>query len=92
MTFEDFPEANFTYPKPKFLNDEEADSLRVFTGNLNSSAGVLPVIVSKWKPSYEDLLDLNNGGSIYLVVLGHTMPAVSVSTDNPFQHDASTCE
>jgi len=81
MLPKDFTEANFTFNKPSSMTDEECASLRVYRGN--TSDGV-PVIISKWQPSKEDIDAINNGEGIFVYITGTGMPPISLTTENPF--------
>lgn len=76
-----FKEANFTFTKPDNMTDEQCMSLPVFRGK---DQGGIPVIISCWKLSKEDLDDINKTGQIYLSIAGDGMPPVSIFTENPF--------
>ncbi len=51
------------------------------------------IVVSKWMPSKEDLVKINNGEGIYLLIVsGHSQPPVNLLVGSPFisQEDANT--
>lgn len=77
----DFPGKNFTFTKPTDMTDEQCSSLPVYKGNTIDG---MPVIISAWKPNYEDIQAINRGEPIYLTIIGHGMPPVSLDTENPF--------
>lgn len=77
----EFPEMNFTYSKPQGMTDEECAPLHVFKGKDEAST---PVIISCWQLSKEDLEEINRTGKIYLQIVGHGMPPVSLYTEHPF--------
>jgi hypothetical protein len=76
-----FPEQNFAFNRPTDMTDEECSSLPVWRGE---DANGLPVIISKWMPSEEDIEAINRGESIYLQIVGNGMPPVCLFTENPF--------
>lgn len=39
-----------------------------------------PFFLTAWKPSYEDLQSLNNGGAVYIKTLTKALPAMAVFT------------
>jgi hypothetical protein len=41
----------------------------------------IPAVVSFWKPTVEELAQLNAGGSVALWVIGQTMPPVSLTVE-----------
>lgn len=77
----DFPEANFTFSKPPSMTDEECGSLQVWKGKDESG---YPVIISKWSLSAEDMEEIKNTGSVYLIITGTGMPPVSLRVETPF--------
>lgn len=77
-TFEGY---NFVYTKPGSMTDEQCMDLPVFKG---LDANGLPVIVSCWRFSKEDLEEIQRTGCIYLSVCGTGMPPVGLFTENPF--------
>jgi hypothetical protein len=76
-----FDESNKIFNKPECMTDEECSSLSVWQGHTTDG---LPVIISKWQPSKEDIEAINNGRAIYLSITGIGMPPVSLFTENPF--------
>lgn len=84
----DFPQANFTFTKPQGFTDEECSDLRVFKGTDPTN---VPVIISAWQPSKEDIEAINAGKPIYLQIVGYGMPPVALYTENPFEaHEQET--
>lgn len=77
-----FEGSNFTFTKPQGMTDEECMDLPVFKGKDSDGN---PIIISYWKPSYEDLQAPNAGGGIYLNICANGMPPVSLFTENPFE-------
>jgi hypothetical protein len=41
----------------------------------------MQVVVSYWRPTTEELAALNAGAAVSLMVIGHTMPPVSLSVE-----------
>lgn len=76
-----FPEQNIVLGKPDNMTDEECMSLPAWRGR-NSDG--LPVIISKWKLSKEDLDEINRTGEVWLQIVGPAMPPASVFTEYPF--------
>jgi hypothetical protein len=77
----DFPEANFTFHKPKDMTDEQCMPLQVWRG---LDGGGIPLIISKWSLSAEDLEEIKKTESVYLVIVGTGMPPVSLHVETPF--------
>lgn len=70
------------FTKPADMTDEECMDLPVFKGTY---ADGLPSIISCWQLSKEDLEEIQRTGKVWLRIVGHGMPPVSVFTENPFQ-------
>lgn len=43
-----------------------------------------PVVITCWRPTPEELVKINLGEPVWLVVWGETMPPVAVTGDDPF--------
>lgn len=76
---EQFDESNMIHKAPE--NMPECLDLKTFVGVQNDGNSV---VVSKWSPTKEELEELNNGGSVYLHIIGNSMPPVSLQCFNPF--------
>lgn len=75
MTPIDFPEANRTFGPPKGYTEEQIRSIAAFQGVvLGGSLDGCEVVVVAWRPDDKDLERLNNGGVVYLQVLGGLPP------------------
>lgn len=77
----DFPESNFTFGKPSGMTDEQCLPLQVWKGKDDSG---VPIIISKWTLSAEDLAEIQKTGAIYLIITGQGMPPVSLHVETPF--------
>lgn len=75
-----FDEDNAVLGPPKGKSEEEVHSLSVHKGMM----GVSPVVISCWKPTKEELEEINRTGRVWLVVCGNTMPPVMVEGISPF--------
>ena len=79
---ETFPESNTTFTKPGNMTDEQCTSLSAWRGMTDDGYAV---VITHWKPSYEDLQALNAGGGIYVMVFaGGQLPPMSLFTEPPF--------
>jgi hypothetical protein len=78
----EFEQCNFTFTKPSSMTDEECLPLRVFKGQ--DTTGV-PVIISCWQFSKEDLEEIEKTGRVYLTICGTGMPPISLQTESPFE-------
>lgn len=79
----EFKWMNRIYTSPENWTEKDGDcgDLPVFVGkdSLNHD-----IIISAWRPSEEDLKRLNNGGHLYVQVVGGMLPPIALFTDNPF--------
>jgi hypothetical protein len=77
----DFPERNKVFTKPDGMTDEECSDLPVWKGK---STDGIPLIISKWKLSKEDIEEINRTGELWLKIVGDTQPPVELTTEYPF--------
>lgn len=77
-----FDESNHSLDKPREMTHEQCDPLSVYVGR---NVENLPVVVSCWKCTPEELAEINRTGRVWLIVHGVTMPPVSVCGEKPFQ-------
>jgi len=84
---QEFNESNLIMNAPASM--PECKDLLVWKGNQQDGT---PVIISKWTPNEKELDALNNGESIYLYIVGQTMPPVSLCAVNPFYYLDNTPE
>jgi hypothetical protein len=82
----DFPERNHVYGKPESMTDEECYDLPVWRGpaSIEASGNTVPVIISKWQLSKEDIEEILKTGIIWLKITGGLQPPVELSADYPF--------
>ncbi len=77
-----FTEANVVLDRPPDMTADQCDPLSVLR---TSTEQGMPVVVSCWKLTQEELAEIvRNGGRIWLTVYGQTMPPVSLSGQRPF--------
>lgn len=65
--------------KPADMIDEQCSSLDIV--RLENSQG-FPIIRSYWMPNKEDIEAINSGRGVWLDIIGHGMPPVSLFTAN----------
>jgi len=76
-----FDQSNCAIGRPAGMTDEQCSPLSVYRG---SYADNTPVVISCWKLTKEEQEEFQRTGRIWLTVLGHTMPPVCLSGQNPF--------
>lgn len=77
-----FDESNAILNPPAGMTADEVAALSIFTGQ---SADGLPVVITCWKPTLEELLEISETGRVWLTVLGETMPPVALDGFSPFK-------
>lgn len=82
-----FPEQNFTFGPPQGVSEEECGNLPCHKGFEEGSNW--PVIISAWKPSAEELEEINKSGTVWLRIYGSGMPPVSLSGHTPWPKDTA---
>lgn len=71
------PLTNFTFNAPPGMNN--CDDLAVVRGTMDNPEQT-PVIMSYWKPTPEEIAELNAGGYVRLTIVGTGMPPVALAT------------
>lgn len=82
-----FAEANGYVDKPEQLTYDQCQVLTTWTGMLVNG---IPATISCWKPTREELAEIERTGRVWLVVLGHGMPPVHITGHKPFE-EAPAC-
>lgn len=81
----DFAEANLTLTAPPGMGEDKCEPLRVCSTSAPYADGtVLPVVVSCWELSDEDLAALAKSRRLWLLVWGSSMPPVRLDVETPF--------
>lgn len=83
MEASNFDESNTVLGPPKGMGEDEVRSLHTFRGTYGENGP--PVVISKWKPTQQEIDALQAGEGLWLHCLGTTMPPVILTTDNPFE-------
>ena len=76
-----FEQENKVLDPPMGFTVDQCEALPVHQGHLQSG---LPVVISCWKITKEELEELHKTGRVWLMVLGVAMPPVTLSTEIPF--------
>lgn len=79
-----FKESNVVLDKPPGMTDDDCYSLSVFRG-VNTNG--IPIVISCWKLSQEELEEFNKTKRIYLMVCGQSMPPVALMAKSPFKEE-----
>ena len=62
--------------RPPNMTEEECADIHAFRDG--------KYVITAWRPTPEELVKINLGEPVYLMIVGATMPPVSVTADNPF--------
>lgn len=77
-----FDESNAVLAKPEDMTHDECECLSVYRGP--NSDGV-PIVISCWKVTAEELEEIKRTGRVWLGIVGHTMPPAWISGLTPFK-------
>lgn len=72
-----FDESNITLGPPEGMTEDEVHSLRAYKG--------FGQVITCWKPTVEELLEIQQTGRVWLRVMGDTMPPAALSGLNPWR-------
>lgn len=78
----DFKESNCVLDKPLSMTRDECEALNVFKG---ASANGVPVNISCWKFTKEDMEEIAKTGRLWITVFGKDMPPICPHTEHPFE-------
>lgn len=81
MVSASFPQSTHALSRPEDMTADECDPLSV--ANCVDPTGV-PMVISCWKLTKEELEEFNRTGRIWLFIFGTTMPPVALSANSPF--------
>jgi hypothetical protein len=81
MTPASFDESNVVLDKPQDMSYDECDALSVLRTETTEG---LPVVISCWKPTKEELDEIIKTGRVWLTIYGYTMPPAYVSGTKPW--------
>jgi hypothetical protein len=81
-----FEQSNGIADTPEDVTPEDVVPLSVFRGGINLQSGLqVPIIISCWKLTKEELELINKTGRIWLWIYATQMPPVSVEVKSPFE-------
>ena len=76
-----FDQSNFVFDKPDELSRDECEPLNVC---ITHDKQLNPLVISCWKPTKEELEEINRTGRIWCYHWGHFLQPHSLSGTNPF--------
>lgn len=78
-----FPESNVIISPPEGMTEDEAGG-SAFAYKGISENGV-PLIITCWKPTLDEIDNMMEGGRVWLVVMGHIVSPAVVTAINPLE-------
>lgn len=80
MTPAEFEQANKEFQPPQGMDSSQCSPIRVFVGQAEGgSCDGIPIVVSAWKPSDDELEEMINGQPVFITFVGG-LPPHTVST------------
>lgn len=76
-----FDESNGVLDKPPTMTADQCDPLSVWRG---PSTNGFPVVITCWKPTAEELAEINRTGRVWAMITGHSMPPMCLLGTSPF--------
>ena len=76
-----FDHSNAVLGKPEGWADDECEALSVLR---TQTDGGRPVVISCWKLTKDEVDELLRTGRVWLLIMGLTMPPVSLTVERPF--------
>lgn len=80
MVPSNFPQSNDCLSPPEGVDLDDCSVLSVWRGTVDRQ----PVVISCWKPTKEELDEINKTGRIWLWIWGTTMPPAALTGSDPF--------
>lgn len=77
-----FDQENAVLGAPLGMSADECEPLSVWRGELESG---VPVVISCWKITAEELEEIKRTGRVWLMVMGTTMPPVYLKGVSPWK-------
>lgn len=77
-----FDESNAVLGKPEGMTDEQCPPLSVLRVMSSDS---IPLVISCWKLTKEEVEELLKTGRLWLIIYGMTMPPVALTVNKPWK-------
>lgn len=77
-----FDESNCVLSAPEGMTAEQVPPLSVCRATM---AGNVPVVISCWKPTHDELDEIRRTGRVWLMCVGISQPPVVVMGSSPFE-------
>ncbi len=76
-----FDEENCVLDGPPGTTAEEVSPLSAWRWPLDNG---VPCVISCWKPTKEEMEEIQKTGRIWIMIIGETMPPIAPTGHNPF--------
>lgn len=80
----DFDESTGYLNPPKGVSPDDIVPLSVWQGE---DTGGTPLVISCWKPTREELAEINRTGRVWLILIGGTMQPARLDGFKPFTRE-----
>lgn len=88
MEATNFKGSNITFGPPKGLSEAQVGTIPAFMGKQNiPGVGDCPLIMVAWKPNYEEIKRLMDGGNVYVCFLSNGLVPHFVITENLSEYE-----
>jgi hypothetical protein len=77
-----FDEETGVLDAPLGMSPDECEPLSVYRGNMQDGT---PCVISCWKPTAEEIAEIQRTGRVWIIVMGQTMPPISPTGHYPFE-------
>lgn len=82
MIFSNFKQANTVMDTPKDVSPDLVEPIRACRGQYENGT---PFVITCWKPTRDELDEIQKTGRVWLTILGAGMPPVYLSGKSPFK-------
>ena len=77
-----FEHSNCSLDSPSNMKTDDCEPLFVYRGLDGRDR---PVVISCWKPTAEEIAEIQRTGRVWLTVCGGMMPPVTISSTSPWR-------
>lgn len=75
MIASNFPQANILFGPPEGMHENQVASVPAYQGKIDrGSCDGLSLVVTAWRPTVQELVDLNAGAPVFLSFVGGLPP------------------
>jgi len=78
-----FDQANSQLLPPEGMSEDEVGTLCAYRGVYEETDE--PFVVTCFKPTREELDEIEKTGRVWVIMLGESIPPISISSENPWE-------